>query len=67
MATWHQEQNRGALAALFAADPVKWKCVSGDQRWDFAGCMKFDTEADAVAYSNRTGDRIIPPMQTREP
>lgn len=67
MATWHQEQNRGALAALFAADPVQWKCVSGDQPGSFAGCMRFNTEEDAVAYSKRTGDRIIPPMPSHEP
>lgn len=60
MSTWHQNRNPAALAALWAPHPTQWKCVS--DRFDRpAGSMSFETEAEAKAYAERTGDIVIPP------
>lgn len=62
MATWHQQRNAPAMAALWAPVPGRWKCIS-NKPGQSAGAMLFESQADAERYAERTGDIIIPPAR----
>ncbi len=66
MATWHQQRNPGALRALWAPHPTKWKVVE-DPCNEFASCMSFERRDDANAYQKRAGGHLVPPLTERRP
>lgn len=62
MATWHQNQNKSAIAMAWAPEPGKYKCVS-DKPGRMASVMVFDNLADAEKYCANTGDVLIMPPE----
>jgi hypothetical protein len=60
MATWHQQKNPTALAALWAPHPTQWKCVS-DKPGQMAGCASFTDKQKARDFCDNTGAVLIPP------
>ena len=59
MATWHQRQNKAAMAALWRPERGMWKCVRGSG--DGAYAVTFSCEAAARNYHKDTGCALIAP------
>lgn len=60
MATWHQNRNQDAIAALWRPEPGKFKCIT-DKHGQPASCMVFDNLEAAQRYCEKTGDTLICP------
>ena len=60
MSTWHQQQRRGHIAALYTPDPRLWKVVN-DKPNEPSSAILFSEEHVAREHCNLTGGFLIPP------